>query len=493
MNRPVARSLVMVLIAACASAGVARPTGVLTAPDAADIRGAWLGAISARGRSVRLGLRIEGAEGQALDARFRQIDPKVTEVPLPAIEFDGTALRFSLAKPNASYAGALEDGQLRFVGVWRQGGAEYPLVFERVESLPDATRPQDPCRPLPYDEQDVRIETARGVTLAGTLTRPIAAGAHPALLLVSGSGAQDRDESVFGHRPFLVLSDALTRSGFAVLRLDDRGVGGSTGDLFNSTLDELAEDVIGAVEFLAARTDLDPNHIGVIGHSEGGLVATLAAAKTGRITRVCLLATPALPIREVREMQTASIGRSQGASDAAIEAIRAFNREAFDAAAAGVDGDSLNRRLSDAGRRLLSAIPDNDRPHYTALVQDLVTTAVGYSTPWFRSLLNFQPSLILQSLRCPSLVLFGGKDTQVDADANHRALLESLDAEARARCQIIVLPSLNHMLQTARTGGLDEYVLIDETASPEVLALIREWFREGEMPSGDSLPATLPR
>lgn len=454
-----------------------RPAEATSAPmaTATAIRGAWLGAITVGAQSVRVGIIVEATEEGALTAIFRQIDPKVTQQVLPVVEFDGRELRFSLSKPNASYTGTLEGEPARLAGVWRQRGVDYPLVFERVDSLPGERRPQEPERPLPYHEEEVRIESAPGVVLTGTFTRPRDAGASPAVLLISGSGAQDRDESAFGHRPFLVLSDALTRRGFAVLRLDDRGVGGSTGDVYRATLRDLSDDVLAAVESLARRKDVDPSRIGLVGHSEGGLVATIAASKSNRIAHVALLATPLIPPRELRAMQSESIGRSLGASDAAIEAIQAFNREAFDAAAAGEAGQKLQQTLADAGRRMLAAIPESERQHYTALAQDLVATAVGYSTPWFRSLLHVDPGPTLNALRCPVLALFGGKDIQVSAEPNSRAAEASLHAEVRPRSTVVVLPSVNHMLQTARSGALSEYVLIDETVAPAVLDALHAW------------------
>lgn len=446
-----------------------------TRPRSHEVRGHWLGVLSAGTQSVRLGLSIEGVDGGPLAARLTQIDPKLTERTVAAISLELAVLRFSIDKPDVTYVGSLEEDPLRLVGTWRQRGVEYPLTFEKVHALPGAKRPQEPDRPLPYHEEQVRIQVGHHIHLAGTLTSPNDSRRHPGVVLVSGSGAQDRDESAFGHRPFLVLSDMLTTRGFAVLRLDDRGVGGSTGDVYHATLDELAGDVVAAVEHLAGRPEIDPDRICVVGHSEGGLVALLAAGKCPRIARVAMLASPVVATRELRSMQTESIGRSMGASDAVINAIRAFNTTAFDAVEAAQQGETLQSTLTDAGRTLLASIPEAERSHYASLARDLVTTANGYATPWFRSLLNFAPDQALRRVERPVLLVLGGKDAQVDAESSLRAAEASMNLNGNGSSQTVVLPTLNHMLQTSRTGSLGEYVLIDETVAPEVAELLAEW------------------
>lgn len=440
-----------------------------------DVRGHWVGVLTAGTQNVRLGLSIEGVKGGPLSARLAQLDPKVTERSIATISLVDGVLRFSIDKPSVTFSATLEDGPARLVGTWRQRGIDYPLTFDKVDAPPGAKRPQEPDRPLCYHEEEVRIAVGDSIHLAGTLTRPNEHKRHPAVVLVSGSGAQDRDESAFGHRPFLVLSDMLTTRGFAVLRLDDRGVGGSTGDVYQATLDDLAGDVVAAAEHLAGRPDVDPVRISVVGHSEGGLVALLAAGRCPRIARVAMLATPMVSTRELRAMQTESIGRSMGASDAAINAIRAFNTTAFDAVEAGEQGERLQRTLSAAGRTLLASIPEAERSHYATLTRDLVSTASGYATPWFRSLLTVDPGQVLGRIERPVLLVLGGKDVQVDAESSRRAAEASMSPMMKGRSRTAVLPAVNHMLQTSRTGTLNEYVLIDETIASEVAELLAKW------------------
>lgn len=440
-----------------------------------DVRGHWVGVLTAGTQNVRLGLSIEGVEGGPLSARLAQLDPKFTERRVTTISLVDGVLRLSIDKPSVTFSATLEDGPARLVGTWRQRGIDYSLTFDKVDALPGAKRPQEPDRPLPYHEEEVRLTIEDRIHLAGTLTRPNEPLRHPAVVLVSGSGAQDRDESAFGHRPFLVLSDMLTTRGFAVLRLDDRGVGGSSGDVYQATLDDLAGDVVAVVEHLARRHDVDPERISVVGHSEGGLVAALAAGRCPRIARVAMLATPIVPTRELRSMQTESIGRSMGASDAVIDAIRAFNTTAFDAVEAGQQGERLQSTLIAAGRTLLASIPETERSHYASLARDLVGAASGYATPWFRSLLTVDPGRSLGRIERPVLLVLGGKDVQVDAQSSQRAAEASMNPTTMGRSRVVVLPAVNHMLQTSRTGTLNEYVLIDETIAPEVAELLGGW------------------
>lgn len=446
-----------------------------TQPAPSDVRGHWLGILTAGTRNVRLGLSIEGVEGGPLSARLTQFDPKFTERSVATISLVDGVLRFSIDKPRVTFSATLEESPARLVGTWRQRDIDYPLTFDKVDALPSAKRRQEPDRPLPYHEEEVRITIKDRIRLAGTLTRPNEPLRHPAVVLVSGSGAQDRDESAFGHRPFLVLCDMLTTRGFAVLRFDDRGVGGSTGDVYQATLDDLAGDVVAAVDYLAARPEIDPDRIAVVGHSEGGLVALLAADMCPRIARVAMLATPMVSTRELRAMQTESIGRSMGASDAVINAIRAFNTTAFDAAEAGQQGAGLQSTLTDAGRTLLASIPEAERSHYATLTHDLVSTATGYATPWFRSLLTVDPGQVLGRIERPVLLVLGGKDVQVDAESSRRAAEASMSPMMKGSSRTVVLPAVNHMLQTSRTGTLNEYVLIDETIASEVAELLAKW------------------
>lgn len=431
----------LLMVISCAPCGRAEasdnpPVGVVAA--APKIEGTWLGLITAGVQNVRLGLVVKSTPEGGHTATLWSLDPQRTERAIESIRLEGSELRFSMSKPSVVYTGRIEGDPPTINGVWSQRGVDYPVRFGRVAALPGPTRPQEPARPLPYREELVKFDTGRGgITLGGTLTTPNGPGKHPAFLLISGSGPQDRDETTSGHRPFLVLADALTRRGFAVLRLDDRGVAQSTGDVFGATLGDLAGDALAGVEWLRGREGIDPAGVGLIGHSEGGLVAAIAASRSANVARIAMLGTPGLPLRELRLLQTESLGRSLGASEEAIAGIRTFNTEVFAALDAGETGEPLRATLKAAAERFVAGLPEDQRGSYRALASELERGGMGMATPWMRSLLAHDPVATLALVRCPVLAIIGEKDVQVPAEANIAALRAALVAHPQVRGTVV--------------------------------------------------------
>jgi pimeloyl-ACP methyl ester carboxylesterase len=329
-------------------------------------------------------------------------------------------------------------------------------------TLSSTRRPQTPTPPFPYLSEEVEYENAQhpGVHLAGTLTRPRGPGPFPAVLLITGSGAQDRDETVFGHKPFLVLADDLTRRGIAVLRVDDRGVGGSSGATLNDTSEDYATDVAAGVAFLKARKDIDPNAIGLVGHSEGALIATLVASKDPSIACLVFLAGPGLPGREVIVEQARAIALASGETPEAAEETALSQRAILDAALSESDPERMKAAVLETTAK--RGLPS---PHPGAL--SALTSA------WYRFYVAYDPRPALRNIRMPVLALLGSKDVQVTAAQNLPALREALADNPRA--EVRVLQGLNHGFQTAREGKLGEYASIEETIAPSALDLIGNW------------------
>ena len=305
--------------------------------------------------------------------------------------------------------------------------------------------------------------------LACTLTKPRAPGRFAAVVLITGSGPQNRDEALAGHRPFLVLADAITRRGVAVLRCDDRGVGQSTGDYATATTFDFVEDTLAAVAALRARPDVDPTRVGVLGHSEGAIIASIAAARSTDIKFAVLLAPPAVPGDQTVTLQAAAIARAKGATDAQVAAAAAINREVFAIVAAAPDGGAAAQEL----RARYSALPAAAR---LLLGQDpggVDAQIKQVTSPWFRTFLTLDPRVYLKKLTVPVLAIVGERDLQVLPGANlpelRQALRDNRDVTIRE------LPGLNHLLQTCKTGTPEEYARIDETMSPTVLTLVGEW------------------
>lgn len=341
-------------------------------------------------------------------------------------------------------------------------------------------RPQTPKPPFPYTEEEVRYSNgAGGIELGGTLTLPPGPGPHPAVLMITGSGPQDRDETLFGHKPFAVIADRLTREGVAVLRVDDRGVGKTTGDPAISTVEDHATDVEAGLTFLAARTDIDPKRIGLIGHSEGGVIAPLVAARSDKVAFIVSLAGPGVSGATLNPMQVRALLEAGGGAPAVIDEIVAGQTELMALLVADAPEEQLReavKRLAVAAVKLNPAAKPDDLDAAKAVARELVPLL----SPWFRSWAKLDPAVHLAKLDIPILVLIGDKDLQVPADPNLAAINAALAGKANVRTE--KLPGLNHLFQTAKIGTMEEYVTLSETFAPAALELLAQWVVEAAKP-----------
>jgi len=313
-----------------------------------------------------------------------------------------------------------------------------------------------------------------GIQLAGTLTLPRGAGPFPCALLITGSGPEDRDETVFGHRPFLVLADHLTRQGIAVLRVDDRGVGGSTGRFSGATSEDFAGDVLAGIEYLKARKEIDRKRIGLIGHSEGGLIAPLVATRSKDVAFIVLMAGPGIPGDSTLMLQSAAIRRSIGVTDAAIAGEMSVNRRMY---AQLREGDSVGvvRTARELVRLQVAALPEAQRQ----AVGDLDSTAAVATrqlfSPWMRFFVAYDPRPTLRRVRCPVLAINGGKDLQVLPKENLAAIETALRAGGVRDYAVKEMPGLNHLFQTCTLCTIGEYMQLEETIAPGALEEISRW------------------
>lgn len=436
-----------------ALAGMLVLTSTAAHAQTADPSGDWRGPLTVGAIHLRLGMHL-GATS-TIDS------PDQGAFGMPA-QMTTTGRHVTVAVPSigAVFEGDVSADGAQLVGQWRQSGQDFPLTLERG-AYAALNRPQTPHAPFPYRAEEVGYDNAQrpGVHLAGTLTIPEGRGPFAAVLLITGSGAQDRNETLMGHQPFLVLADYLSRRGFAVLRVDDRGMGGSTGATPNDTTADFATDVEAGVAFLRTRHDIDPARISLIGHSEGGLIAPMVAARDPRIASIVLWAGPGVRGADVMMEQLRASMRASGAPDAAITTAMARQHAVMDA--------------------LLTA-PDETTAH-TAL--DSVFASIGnpppaaqlnmLTSPWFRAFVAYDPAPALRGLRMPVLALLGAKDVQVVATQNEPALRAALAGDREA--SVVVLPGLNHLFQTAGTGAVSEYAQIDETISPDALKTMGDW------------------
>ena len=410
--------------------------------------GAWTGTID---------IPMQGAKG----------------LPLGGIAVNGEAVDFAIPGIPGDPRFSGRAGETGIEGNFTQGGQSFPFHLGRG-AAPVPKRPQEPTPPFPYRSEEVKVASG-AITLAGSLTLPEGAGPFPAALLVTGSGPQNSDEELLGHKPFLVLSDFLTRAGIAVLRMDDRGVGGSTGALGEATTDVLAGDALACIGFLAQRPEIDPRRIGIVGHSEGGLIGPLAASRSAQVAFVVMMAGPGIPGAELLPLQSERIQRAMGASEAEAQAQTEAMRAMLALIAAGADSAALRTKAEALAQAQVAALPDSLRPSATELSQELDQQLRSMSQPWFRYFISYDPRPALRQVKVPVLALIGEFDLQVPADRNlpeiERALKEAGNADATVR----QLPGLNHLFQPTASGSPSEYGNIETTLDPLALETIRDW------------------
>lgn len=435
-----------------------------------DIDGDWEGALDAGGQKLRLVLHIVNEE-DGLTATMDSLDQNAMGMPVTTISQNRKTLKFEMKALGASFEGALNPALTTVSGTFSQAGAKMPLVLNRMSKGAPAKkaevlrRPQNPAKPYPYREEEVSYDNraAPGVKLAGTLTLPSGEGHFPAALLITGSGPQDRDESLLGHRPFLVLADYLTRSGIAVLRVDDRGVGESTGNFEAATSIDFASDAEAGIAYLKTRKEIDPKKIGLVGHSEGGMIAPIVANRSSDVAFIVMMAGIGVNGEELLVSQMRLISKSQGISDEQIDKNATLERRLFAMVREEKDDATLQRKA----RKL---IPVSMGPPGMVEVQLKMM-----ASPWFRYFIDFDPVPVLKKVKCPVLAINGENDLQVPPSQNLAAIQKALESGGNSDFQIVKLPKLNHLFQTSQTGAITEYSRIEETIAPAALELIAGW------------------
>ncbi len=413
------------------------------------------------GVSATISIPIQGVDG----------------LPLTDVVYDQQHLEFTLVtSPNNGEFRAAREGDTA-TGTLTQGVA-IPITLRRLapEESAGPDRPQTPHPPFPYTEREViYANPVDGNNLAGTLGIPAGAGPHPAVLLITGSGAQDRDETIFAHKPFWVIADHLTRNGIAVLRVDDRGVGGSDRGPEGPTTLDFAGDVLAGVKFLGQQPEIDGARIGLIGHSEGGLIAPIAAAQDSDISFIVLLAGTGISGRELMPLQLAAVQRAVGRSQKNVEQ----QLQAQARIHALVIAEADQQRVREAVGELVDIQLQNAAETLSAVEREQAIKSGTRSmmSGWYRTFLITDPRHWLAKVRCPVLAINGTLDLQVPADANLPAIERALHEGGNQEVAVHALEGLNHLFQHAQTGSVAEYGQIEETFALEALELITEWIR----------------
>jgi pimeloyl-ACP methyl ester carboxylesterase len=464
---------VIVRAVLCAALLLAPRASALAQQPAGEDRfvGTWLGTLPTGAVELRLAFDIRRGPAGALTASIISLDQGNATMPAIA-NVRGDSIELSVASAHATFSGIINAGRDSIRGNFTQGGRALPLIEVRVAALPGVDRPQEPKPPFPYETADVTIESVPGVRLAGTLTLPQGKGPFPAVVLVSGSGAQDRDEAMVGHRPFLVLADYLARHGIASLRYDDRGFAKSTGSFSRATTADFADDAEAAFRFLRSRQKIAPKHVGILGHSEGGEVAPMVAARNTDVAFVVLLAGPGVRGDSLLLAQSAALGASMGAPSAVIEQNSRINAALYEAVRGARDSADADARVTAAIKQLVAGMPEAQQG---TTVRLLMAAATDLLAPWTRYFIAYDPRPALEKLHVPVLALNGTLDLQVPYQQNLAAIEAALKAGGNRDYEIVEMPGLNHLFQTAVTGNPSEYPTISETMAPAVLEKIAAW------------------
>jgi len=436
----------------------------------ASITGLWMGTLKSNGMNLRIAFEITEASENNYTAVIHSIDQGAMNIPLTAVTVNGDSLRLEL-KSVFVYEGILRTDGKTIEGRWIQGEAT-PFVVQRIDKLPDLTRPQDPKKPYPYTEEEVTYENPKaGITLVGTLTIPSGTGPFPAVVLLTGSGPQNRNEELFNHRPFLVLSDYLTRRGIAVLRADDRGVGGSTGNFSKGTTGDFTEDGLAGIAFLKGRSEIKSDRIGLIGHSEGAMMAPIAATRSKDVAFIVMLSGPGQRFADIIIFQILRGAKSKGADENLFALKRSWHRRLY----AILEEDTNNAKAAEKIRALHATLTSDEKEKLDWPDAKLDDKIQSQLKPWWRYAMQYDPRATLMNVRCPVLALNGEKDMQVPAKENVTAISDALRAGGNTHFMVLEIPGVNHAFQTAQTGMELEYAKIEETMSPVVLQTIADW------------------
>lgn len=447
------------------------------------VNGTWEGKLSVGPNTLRLVVHIKGEAG-AYSATLDSPDQGAKGIPVSSVQQAGDSLHLEVAAARAKLSGRLlNDSTLS--GQWQQGGAAFPIEMKKSASSNSAAavlkRPQTPVPPFPYESKDVTYHNAnRSIQFGATITKPFGTGPYPAVLLITGSGPQNRDEELFGHKPFAVMADDLTKRGFLVLRVDDRGVGQTTGDHRSATSRDFADDVKAGLAYLRSLPEVDKKKIGLLGHSEGGMIAQMVGAEEKDLAFLVMLAAPGIPVTELMTLQNEAVMLSAGVQKEAAKEYTGLYRQLVGAIAFAP---------ADEAEKLTTTIVNN-WTQKTPKEIVLATTGISdeaskqkwvasfskqLTNPWFHYFLKYNPDDYVKKLKTKVLALNGDRDIQVLSSANLAGLRASLKKSSAPHYDVVALEGLNHLFQRCQKCTVQEYGELEETIAPVALEAIGTW------------------
>ena len=442
-----------------------------------NITGQWNGVLKVQGTQLRIVFNINKTE-TGFSSTMDSPDQEAKGIPVTSTSFENQTLKLTVANLSVEYQGTLDKDNV-IVGNFKQRGMSFPLnLSKEMVEKEKLTRPQEPKKPYPYYEEEVTFENAKAdIQLAGTLTLPSKEGSFPAVVLITGSGPQNRDEEVMGHKPFLVLADFLTKNGIAVLRYDDRGIAASKGNFTTATSLDFASDVEAGVAFLKTRKEINKKKIGLIGHSEGGIIAPMVANSSKDVAFIVLLAGTGIPGDQLLLMQQELIGKVSGMNESDLKQAKAVNVGAYEIIAKNQSAEQLKIELTKYIKKALTEINNSMKPEGIN-EDDFVKLQVDQMiSPWMIFFLKYNPAIALEKVKCPVLAINGEKDLQVPPKENLEAIKKALAKGGNKKVTAIELPGLNHLFQECKTGSPAEYATIEQTFSPTALTEILKWIQ----------------
>jgi len=439
-----------------------------------DLEGTWQGKLKISAIELRIVFNISKDSEGKLSATLDSPDQGAYGIAVDEVIVNGDSLKFVINAVKGYYDGVLIADSVKIEGNWHQGGMTLPLSLIKNDVIEKINRPQEPKEPFPYKSEEVKfVNSEGGDTLAGTLTLPDKGGPFTAVILVTGSGAQNRNEELLGHKPFLVLSDYLTRNGIAVLRYDDRGVAESTGDFSSATSEGFASDALAAVEFLKGRNDIDK--IGIAGHSEGGLIAPMVAVQSNDVDFIVLMAGPGIRGDSILILQTRLILKANGTEEKLIDRDLTLYRQIYNEIIKNTDDATLKDSVTALFNNAYSVLSDEERKQLGDKDTYIDSQLKMLLSPWFEFFIRYNPYPTLEKVKCPVLAINGEKDLQVPPKENLGAIENALKEGGNKDYKIVEMPGLNHLFQTCETGSPSEYSKIEETFSPDAMKVIADW------------------
>lgn len=460
-----------------------------------QISGNWEGALQAAGNEIPVIFHITKDSAGKYSATFDSPKQKAFNLACGEVILKGDSVILMMPIIKGKYAGQLIEDNKKLTGYWYQGPVTMPLEMKKISdvvTIKEFKRPQTPRPPFPYKSEDVEYDNAdKSIHFGATFTVPLPdpnanyfrAPVYPTVLLITGSGKQDRDETIFDHKSFAVIADHLTRQGIAVLRIDDRDIGKTTGNFSTATSADFAKDVEAGLNYLKSRQDVDTGNIGLLGHSEGGMIAPMVASKRSDVKFIVLLAGPGVKISELMEQQSVDMAATAGVSAKYLEKYRLLYRDmvstivnepdtakAFSKAVV-VFNDWQKDKNSFLVKSTTGVTDEKSKAKFIeAFVKQL-------STPWFNYFLKFDPSEYLAKVNCPVLALNGEKDIQVSAKQNLDAIKFALEKANNKNFKTMEIPGLNHLFQHCKKCSADEYSELEESFDPGSLNLISNWIK----------------